>query len=125
MTPTGQPAALELTGSQADDGPHLPEPIADADTDYVIADEACDSADNRAATAAAGAGAAIRPRRNRKERIDCDRPVCKERQVAEGCFGKLKRCRRIATRYDKKAADFLGFAWLASIKIMLAWVVLQ
>jgi transposase len=26
----------------------------------------------------------------------------------------------VATRYDKKAQNFLGFVWLASIAIMLA-----
>jgi transposase len=29
-------------------------------------------------------------------------------------------CAAVATRYDKKAQNFLGFVWLASIAIMLA-----
>ncbi len=40
--------------------------------------------------------------------------------MAECYFGKLKQYRRVATRYDKKAANFLGFVWLASINTMLA-----
>ena len=116
----GQPAALKLTGGQADDSPHLPELISGTDTDYVIADKAYDSRSNREAIAAAGAEAVIPPRRNRKETIGYDRHLYKERHVAERCFGKLKQCRRIATRYDKKTVNFLGFVWLASINIMLA-----
>jgi transposase len=35
-------------------------------------------------------------------------------------FARIKQYRRVATRYDKKAQNFLGFVWLASIAIMLA-----
>jgi transposase len=35
-------------------------------------------------------------------------------------FQKLKRFRRIATRYEKKARNFLAFVHLASILIWLA-----
>jgi transposase len=34
-------------------------------------------------------------------------------------FNKIKHCRRIATRYDKLAADCLAFIKLASIRIWL------
>ncbi|HEX7848724.1 MAG TPA: transposase, partial [Sphingomonas sp.] len=37
----------------------------------------------------------------------------------EGFFAKLKQWRRIATRYDKLAANFLGFIKLASIMLWL------
>ncbi|HLS28134.1 MAG TPA: transposase, partial [Opitutales bacterium] len=33
----------------------------------------------------------------------------------ENCFGRLKRYRRIATRYDKLPETFLGFISLAAI----------
>ena len=49
-----------------------------------------------------------------------DRHLYKERNVAERFFGWVKQYRRVATRYDKKAANFLGFVWVASIQIMLA-----
>jgi transposase len=32
---------------------------------------------------------------------------------------KIKQCRRIATRYDKLAANYLAFIKLASIRIWL------
>jgi transposase len=35
------------------------------------------------------------------------------------CFNKIKHCRRIATRYDKLAANYLAFVQLASIRLWL------
>jgi transposase len=29
-------------------------------------------------------------------------------------FGRIKRFRRVATRYEKKAVNFAGFIWLAA-----------
>jgi transposase len=37
----------------------------------------------------------------------------------EGFFGKLEQWRRIATRHDKLAANFLGFVKLARIMLWL------
>jgi transposase len=34
-------------------------------------------------------------------------------------FNKIKQCRRVATRYDKLAANYLAFVKLASIRIWL------
>lgn len=35
-------------------------------------------------------------------------------------FGRIKQYRRAVTRYDKKAANYLAFVWLAAINNMLA-----
>jgi hypothetical protein len=40
-------------------------------------------------------------------------------QLVERFFNKIKQCRRIATRYDKIAANYLAFIKLASIRIWL------
>jgi transposase len=37
----------------------------------------------------------------------------------ERFFNKIKQCRRVATRYDKLAANYLAFVKLASIRIWL------
>jgi transposase len=34
-------------------------------------------------------------------------------------FNRIKQCRRVATRYDKLAANYLAFIQLASIKLWL------
>jgi transposase len=39
--------------------------------------------------------------------------------LVERLAGKLKNCRRIATRYDKLAASYLAFVQLAAIRIWL------
>ena len=41
------------------------------------------------------------------------------RNLIERFFNKIKQCRRIATRYDKLAANYLAFIKLASIRIWL------
>jgi transposase len=45
---------------------------------------------------------------NRKKCIRHDKKVYKSRNVIERCFCRLKDWRRIATRYDKLARNFLA-----------------
>jgi putative transposase len=111
---------IELTGSEAADSPRLPGLIAGVATEAELADKGYDSDANRAAIRAAGATPGIPPRKNRTAPIAYDRHLYKERNVVERYFGRLKQYRRVATRYDKKAANFLGFVWVASIGILLA-----
>ena len=40
----------------------------------------------------------------------------RSRNLVERFFNKIKQCRRIATRYDKLAANYLAFIKLASIR---------
>jgi transposase len=37
----------------------------------------------------------------------------------ERFFNRLKQCRRVATRYDKLAANYLAFVQLVSIRLWL------
>lgn len=120
LNPFGHPVRIQLTGSEAADGPRLPGLIAGVNTEAVLADKGYDSDANRVAIAAAGAKPCIPPRKNRKEPIEFDRHLYKERNVVERYFAQIKQYRRVATRYDKRAANFLGFVWVASIAIMLA-----
>ncbi len=120
MNPLGHPVALKVTGSEAADSPHLPGLIAGLQTDAVLADKGYDSDANRSAIRDQGAEPCIPPRRNRKEAVLYDRHLYQERNVVERFFGQIKQYRRVATRFDKKAANYLGFVWLASINIMLA-----
>ena len=120
VNPPGHPVRLRSTGANAADSPHLPELIAGIETDAVLADKGYDADSNRAAIRAAGARPCIPPRRNRTAAVDYDRHLYKQRNVVERFFGRIKQYRRVATRYDKKAANYLGFVWGASIAIMLA-----
>lgn len=120
MTPLGHPVALELTGSEASDCPRLPGLIAGVEAEAVLGDKGYDSDANRAAVREAGAEPCIPPRKNRVVPIEYDRHLYRERNVVERYFAHIKQYRRVATRYDKKAANFLGFVWVASIAVMLA-----
>ena len=66
-----------------------------------------------------GAWANIPPKRNRKDPICFSPFLYRERNVIERFFNKIKQCRRVATRYDKLAANYLAFVKLASIRIWL------
>ena len=61
----------------------------------------------------------IPPRQHRSIRRHYDTNAYKQRSGIESFFAKLKQWRRIATRYDKLAANFLGFIKIASIMIWL------
>lgn len=67
----------------------------------------------------AGASLVIPPRRNRKVQRAYDAELYKERNRIERFFNKLKQFRRVATRYDKLLANFMGFVKLAAIAIWL------
>jgi transposase len=41
------------------------------------------------------------------------------RNRIERCFNKLKNSRRLATRYDKTMASYLGFVHIAAIRIWM------
>ena len=93
--------------------------IADLNPHIVMADAAYDSDKLREQIASHGLRACIKPRRNRKVFIPFDKEQYKERHLVECFFQKLKRYRRIATRYDKLAKRFLAFVHLACILICL------
>ena len=80
-----------------------------------MADGAYDSDKFREQLKQQGISACIKPRKNRKEEIEFD----KEQYLIECFFQKLKRNRRIATRYDKLAKRFLAFIHVACI---LIWI---
>lgn len=87
--------------------------------DQVIADRAYDADRLCAVIIDQGGEPVIPPRRHRKQQRQYDRIAYKNRWGIESFFAKLKQWRRIATRYDKLAAHFLGFVKLASIMFWL------
>jgi transposase len=64
-----------------------------------------------------GAWANIPPKRNRKDPICFSPHLDRARNLIERFFNKIKQCRRVATRYDKLAANYLAFVKLASVRI--------
>jgi transposase len=85
----------------------------------LLADRGYDADWIRALASDQGAWANIPPKRNRKDVICFSPCLYRARNVVERFFNKIKQCRRIATRYDKLATNYLAFIKLASIRIWL------
>ena len=120
VNPLGHPVVIGLTPAQASDSPQLPGLIRGVKTQAVLADKGYDSDLNRAAIRGQGAQPCIPGKRNRLAKIEYDRHLSRERNVVERFFARIKQYRRVATRYDKLARNYLGFVWVASLGMLLA-----
>jgi len=116
----GNPTKIELTEGQVHDVTQAPMMLEEATSTTVIADKGYDSNALVEQIESQGSRAVIPPRRNRLEPREYDRDIFKSRFLVEHFFQKIKRCRRVATRYEKLAVTFLGMVFLASILVWLA-----
>jgi len=89
------------------------------DAGHVIADKGYDSQGFVKAVEGTGAAAVIPPRKNRVTPRAYDRHLYEERNAVERFVGRIKQFRRVATRYEKRARNFLAFVQLASIVVLL------
>jgi putative transposase len=62
----------------------------------------------------------IPPKSNRKDQRKFSRKLYRTRHFVENFFCKIKRYRRVATRYEKTSANFLGFVLFAAVRVWLA-----
>ena len=85
----------------------------------VLADKAYDANAIREMIDGQGAWANIPPKSNRKDPICFSPHLYKARNLVERFFNKIKHFRRIATRYDKLAANYMAMIKLASIRVWL------
>ena len=63
--------------------------------------------------------AVIPSRSNRRQPHEYDADLYKERHLIECWFNKLKHVRRIFSRFEKKAKNFLSFVYLTALLIAL------
>jgi putative transposase len=115
----GLPVRLIASPGQRNDIALAHELIDGFETNAAIADKGYDADHLRDNIAGAGADVVIPPKRNRKIQHPYDADLYKERNHIERFFNKLKQFRRVATRYDKLLANFMGFVKLAAIAIWL------
>jgi transposase len=80
----------------------------------LIADKAYDTNSLRSLLAAKGIEAVIPSIRRRKPLIPHDIIAYRDRNLIERMFGRLKDFRRVATRYDKLARNFLAGVLIAA-----------
>jgi transposase len=111
----GRLIALLLTGGEVHDCPPATRLLRRAKTPKrLLGDKAYDSADLRAALERAGARPVIPNRCNRIEPFPFDKRLYKLRWRIEAAFNRLKDFRRIATRYDKLARNYLASVCLVA-----------
>lgn len=112
----GRPFALALTAGNVSDIKAAPQLLGQTrGAGYVIADKGYDANRLRRSLRDAGAVPVIPGRVNRKRRIAYDAARYRDRHLIENAFCRLKDFRRIATRYDKLAANFLSAVALATL----------
>ena len=84
---------------------------------HLIADKGYDANAFRKALREIGTKPVIPGRSNRKREIDYDKTRYRDRHLIENAFCRLKDFRRIATRYDKLARNFLSATALATVVV--------
>jgi len=109
--------AFSLSGGNAHDAPEG-ERLLDSverlpEHTYMLMDRAYEGDKMRAKVIEKGYEAVVPPKKNRKEPWEYDKERYKQRNEIERYFLRLKRFRKIFTRYDKLDIVFIGFIYFA------------
>ena len=115
----GHPVELILTAAQESDIAQAEALLADHEPEAVVADKGYDKKALVEEIERRGAEAVIPTQKGRKEQRAIDRHLYRERNLVERFWSKVKQYRRVATRYEKKAANFLAFVKVAAMMVML------
>ena len=112
----GRPFLVTLTPGNVADVKAAPGLLGRVDAaGYLIADKGYDADALRRSLRKAGTVPVIPGRTNRKRRVRYDKTRYRDRHFVENAFCRLKDFRRVATRYDKLAINFLSAVALAAI----------
>lgn len=119
MRGLGLPVRCLLTAGQRHDITQAKALIDGLPAEWVLGDTAFDADHFRADIEAINAQAVIPSHPSRAKKLSIDPHIYKERHLVECCFNKLKHFRRIATRYEKTARNFLAMILAAAIVLWL------
>lgn len=108
-------ATLFLSAGNVSDIVHADTLLEEIHPEMVVADRAYDSDRFRSALIERGIKPCIPPRRTTLHPMPYSRNAHATRHRVENYFGALKTFRRVATRFDKLAENYLGWVWLATI----------
>ena len=112
---TGRPRVLLLSPGNVNDIALAPALLAAAGPiKRLIADKAYDANNLRKLLAERGAKAVIPSTASRSQPIPYNKTAYRQRNLIERMFARLKDFRRIATRYDKLARNFLASALIVA-----------
>ena len=110
---------MALTAGQKGDAPQALPLIDGLPAKAVMADAAYDSDDIRQAIAKRGAIAVIPNNPSRASKHPLDKHLYAQRHLVECCFSKLKQFRRVATRFEKTARNYLAVVTIAALVLWL------
>jgi putative transposase len=116
----GNPLHVHLSAGNINDVSEAHTLIEQAQGRNFIADKGHDANHVVEAVEKKNMTAVIPSTASRKIQRKIDKHLYKERCLVENFFCKIKRYRRVATRYEKTAANFLGFVLFASLRVWLA-----
>lgn len=105
----GNPRRVLLSAGQEADISHAPVLRNGLEAEVLVGDKGYDSDEFVASVQADETVVVIPPRKNRKTPRDYDRHLYKVRHLVECLIGRLKQYRRLGTRYEKSAQNFLAF----------------
>jgi transposase len=116
----GLPIALKLTEGQAHDGRSAADMLETVSAGQILlGDRAYDSDGLRQSLAQRGAWANVKPMPNRVNVPAFSNYLYRHRNAVERFFNKIKHYRGVATRYDKRAENYLAGVKLASARIWM------
>jgi len=113
----GLPVRLILTAGQAHDIRAAPRLLSGLKCRHVVADRGYDADAFLELIRGSGAKAHIPSTSQRLVHRSVDLRIYRQRNLVERFFNKLKHFRRIATRFDKLARNFLAAVALASTRL--------
>ncbi len=117
--PSGNPLRLIVTAGQRNDLTQAGALLDGYAPGAVVADRGYDADWLLGRIASSGAEAVIPPKRSRLVQRAYDGNLYADRNKIERLFNRLKQCRRVATRYEKTARNYLAFAQVAAITTLL------
>ena len=119
MRGLGCPVRFTLTAGQKGDAPQADGLIGGLPAKVIMADTAYDSDHLRKAIADKGAVAVIPNNPSRARKYPLDKHLYAQRHLVECCFSKLKQFRRVATRFEKTARNYLAVVTIAATILWL------
>jgi transposase len=114
----GNPVRLVLSEGQEHDIKQAPDLLRDVRKAYVVADKAYDSDALRKQLRSQRCRPVIHSQKGRKVKRRPNKALYRTRHRVENFFQRAKRYRRIATRYEKLAKNFLSMVCFAAV---LTW----
>lgn len=115
----GNPQRFLLSPGQDSDIRHAKALLKDLNALFLIGDKGYDSQSFVSDLKSQGILAVIPSRQNRKIQRYYNRKLYKDRNGVERFFARLKQFRRITTRYEKKAENYLAMVYIASTRLLL------